>query len=39
MPLTMNDLMAKLTKTEYVITDRKEGLVLVCDRKMLEMIS
>jgi hypothetical protein len=32
MPLSMNDVMATLTKTEYVIIDRKEDLVLVCDR-------
>jgi hypothetical protein len=27
MPLSMNDVMATLTKTEYVIIDRKEDLV------------
>jgi hypothetical protein len=34
--MTMNDVMASLTMTEYVIMDRKEGLVLVCDRGKLE---
>jgi len=33
MRLSMNDVMATLTKTEYVIIDRKEDLVLVCNRK------
>jgi hypothetical protein len=36
MVLTMNDVMATLTKTEYILIDRKDTLVLVCDRIALE---
>jgi len=36
MQTTMNEVIAELTKAEYIITDPKEGLVLVCDRRALE---
>jgi hypothetical protein len=34
--MTINDVMASLTMTECLIMDRKEGLILVCDRGKLE---